>query len=380
MDQILQWETWLLATVAVFIAAWLVQVFYIFRFFFPVAAKSKRTVADPIDWEPVSVIICARNEEKRLMELIPQIMDQDYPVFELVVVNDSSWDDTDAILTAFSVRYHNLKIVTLDEEKQNLQGGKKFALTMGIKAAKYNFLLLTDADCMPTSYEWIRNMVRPMQEDVEISLGFSPYKRNSGWLNKMIRFDTLMIGLSYLGFAKVGLPYMGVGRNLAYKKDLFFKVGGFKKHYNLNSGDDDLFINEVANNKNTATVYLPSAQTESEPHTLWSKWFTQKRRHLSTSPRYKSIHKNLLALWPFSYLVMLATFGVACGFHTGVLLVSSLLFVRYVIQIAILHSSSKRLGQGQDVVWLAPFLELHLFLLNVGLYFSNLVRRPQKWN
>jgi cellulose synthase/poly-beta-1,6-N-acetylglucosamine synthase-like glycosyltransferase len=380
MDQILQWETWLLATVAIFIAAWLIQVFYMFRYFHQVGAKPKLSISDPVDWEPVSVIICARNEEKNLMDLIPQIMDQEYPVFELVIVNDSSWDDTDAILTAFSVRYPNLKIVTLDEEKQNLQGGKKFALTLGIKAAKYNVLLLTDADCMPKSDQWIRHMIRPMQEDTEISLGFSPYRKYAGWLNKLIRFDTLMVGLSYLGFAKAGLPYMGVGRNLAYKKDLFFKVGGFKKHYNLNSGDDDLFINEVANSNNTRIVFNPESQTESEPHTTWSKWFTQKRRHLSTSPRYKSIHKNLLALWPFTYLVMLASYGIACGFHTGVLLVSSLLFVRYVIQIAILHNSSKKLGQAQDVVWLSPFLELHLFLMNVGLYFSNLVRRPQKWN
>jgi glycosyltransferase involved in cell wall biosynthesis len=380
MDQILHGDTWLLATIAVFGAAWLVQVYYIFRFFYPISAKPKQIISDPSDWEPVSVIICARNEEKSLMDLIPQIMDQDYPVFELVIVNDSSWDDTDAILTAFSVRYPNLKIVTLDEEKQNLQGGKKFALTLGIKAAKYERLLLTDADCTPKSEQWIRDMVRPIQEDIQISLGFSPYKKYPGWLNKMIRFDTLMIGLSYLGFAKRGIPYMGVGRNLSYRKDLFFKVGGFKKHYNLNSGDDDLFINEVAHSKNTQVVFHPASQTESEPKTIWSKWFTQKRRHLSTSPRYKSLHKNLLALWPFTYLVMLASFGIACGFHTGVLLVSSLLFVRYVLQIAILHSSSKRLGQSQDVVWLSPILELHLFLLNVGLYFSNLVRRPQKWN
>ncbi|MDZ4751269.1 MAG: glycosyltransferase [Flavobacteriales bacterium] len=379
MQQILQWETWLLATVAVFVAAWLTQIIYLLQFFRSIAMKPIKTISDPTEWEPVSVIVCARNEEKNLRENIPAIMDQDYPNFEVIVVNDSSWDDTEAILTAFHVHFPNLRIVTLDEEKQNLQG-KKFALTLGIKAAKNKILLLTDADCVPASRNWIRDMVRPLQEDTEIVIGFSPYLQYPGWLNRIIRFDTLMIGLSYMGLAKAGKPYMGIGRNLCYTRDLFFKVGGFKRHYNLSSGDDDLFINEVADSRNTEIVFDPESQTESEPKKTWTTWFAQKKRHLTTSPRYKSLHKSLLAIWPFSYVLMLTSFGLCVGFQTGMLLVSSMLFVRYVLQIAILHGSSKNLAQGKDLVWLAPILELHLLFLNVGLYFSNLVRRPQKWN
>jgi cellulose synthase/poly-beta-1,6-N-acetylglucosamine synthase-like glycosyltransferase len=173
---------------------------------------------------------------------------------------------------------------------------------------------------------------------------------------------------------------MGVGRNLCYRKDLFFSVGGFKAHYTLASGDDDLFINQVATRKNTAVSFSPDAQTISEPHQHWKGWFTQKRRHLTTSSRYKSRHQNLLALWPMTFGLMLVSFGLLMFFHIGMLLVGALLFVRYVVMLTILHGGSKNLGQHKDIVWLSPFLELHLFVLNVGLYFTNLVRKPQKWN
>ncbi|MEY3399319.1 MAG: hypothetical protein RL220_1913, partial [Bacteroidota bacterium] len=147
MQQILSCELWLQVTLGVFVTTWLIQLIYILHFFGKISGR--KAIENSGGKElPVSVIICARNEEKNLREHIPVLMEQDYPEFEVIVVNDSSWDDTDAILNAFHVHYPNLRIVTLDEEKQNLQG-KKFALTLGIKAAKYDTILLTDADCVP---------------------------------------------------------------------------------------------------------------------------------------------------------------------------------------------------------------------------------------
>jgi len=378
MAEWIELNRWGLLIAGVFLLAWSIQLIYLFVYFLKSVQTSKKETTHKLP--PVSVVICARNEENNLMQHVPFIMEQDYPKFELVVVNDSSWDDTENILKALSLRYPNIKIVNLDEEKQNIQG-KKFALTLGIKAAQYDLLLLTDADCMPSSDQWIRQMCSQVDGKIQLVLGVSPYKKYDGWLNRIIRFDTLMIIAHYVGFSKAGKTYMGVGRNMMYNKELFFSVGGFKSHYSIASGDDDLFVNQVANSRNTATVVDLDSQTMSEPKRTWSEWFIQKRRHFTTSPLYKSAHKNMLLLWPASYFVMMFAFGSSFFFlQTIALLVSALLLVRYIVQIAILHRVSKQLKQAADLAWLAPVLELHLHLLNLWLYLVNLVRKPQKWN
>lgn len=371
------WDNWQLGFFAVFAAAWLVQVIYLLRYFLPVARMRVGASENPDI--PVSVVIAARNEEKNLMAHIPAIMDQDYPEFEVIVVNDSSWDDTESILKALEIRYPRLKVIHLDEEKQNMQG-KKFALTLAIKAAKHEHILLTDADCAPVSHQWIRRMASGYADGVEVVLGYSPYIRRKGYLNRIIRFDTLLIGLQYLGFAKRGNPYMGVGRNLSYKKEVFFRVGGFRNHYRLASGDDDLFINQVALKKNTAVVVDRDSHTESEAKKSWKEWFVQKKRHLTTAPYYRAAHRNALALWPLSFFALIAA-AVAClVVHAGVWIVAGMLLVRYAIMLSILRASSRKLKQHSDVVWMAPILEVHLYVLNIGLYFGNLLRKPQKWN
>ncbi|MEZ4799273.1 MAG: glycosyltransferase [Flavobacteriales bacterium] len=323
-------------------------------------------------------MIAARNEEDNLMEHIPLLMEQNYPEFEVIVVNDSSWDDTQEILKALQIQFPNMHLIHLDEEKQNMQG-KKFAITLGIKAAKHELILLTDADCRPTHKNWIREMAASMSDSKSIVLGFSPYSKAKGWLNKVIRFDTLMIGLHYLGMAKAGRPYMGVGRNLMYKKELFFSVGGFKSHYSVQSGDDDLFINQVANKRNTAVQFSPEAQTISEPKKTWGDWKKQKKRHFTTLPHYKASDRNLLAFSSMSYVLMMAGFVGSMVLKNGMFVVGGMLLSRYIIQLSILHGSVKRLGMDRDVAWLSPFLEVQLLFANALIYFSNLVRKQQKW-
>jgi poly-beta-1,6-N-acetyl-D-glucosamine synthase len=362
--------------IAVFFVAWIIQLYYLLGYFRN-SVKSQKLSGQ--NSSPVSVVICARNEEKNLLENIPILMEQDYPQFEVVIVNDSSWDDTETVLKALQLRYPNIHVVHLDEEKQNLHG-KKFALTLGIKAAKYEHIILTDADCIPTSNEWLQHMARSMSGQKDLVLGFSPYKKYPGWLNKIIRFDTMMIGMHYLGFAALGKPYMGIGRNMAYNKELFFRVGGFKSHYSIASGDDDLFVNQVATDKNVAIVVDPVAQTVSEPKKSWKDWFTQKRRHFTTAPHYKESDKRRLMLWPLTFLMIWSCFFASIYLHTGILLLSGALLLRYIVQITILHKVSKSLGQSNDIVWLAPFLEPHLHALNLMLYMTNLVRKQQKWN
>ncbi|MBL4704052.1 MAG: glycosyltransferase, partial [Flavobacteriales bacterium] len=261
----------------VFVLTLLVQLFY-FLFFF-VRLTFFKSKEGEVTFPPVTVIIAARNEERNLVANLPEIFKQDYPEFQVVVVNDRSWDETGDVLRAFQLKYDNLHVVNI-REMENYSHGKKLAVTLGIKGAKYENLLFTDADCRPASDQWIKKMVASsngyQRQKESLILGYSPYKKKKGMLNKLIRFDTVNIGVQYLSFALAGIPYMGVGRNMSYRKELFFSVGGFKSHYHLASGDDDLFVNEVSKKSDVDIVFEPDAQMVSTPEENFTKWWSQK--------------------------------------------------------------------------------------------------------
>ncbi len=375
----LNFSTIELALLSVVAISFLAQVYYNFNYFLS-ATKGKKAEGDSPDG--VSVIVCARNEEANLMELIPIIMEQEFGKFQLIVVNDSSWDDTADILKALQISYPSMHIIEINEDKQIMQG-KKFALTLGIKAAMYDVVLLTDADCRPTSSNWITEMTRGVGERKEITLGFSGYKKYPGYLNKLIRFDAFIAGLNYLGFAKAGRPYMGVGRNLCYTKTAFFRIGGFRTHYKLASGDDDLFVKEASTARNTQNAFHYEAQTLSEPHKSWAKWSFQKKRHFTTAPLYKGSVKFSLMLWPLTYfLLWMAAIALSIIYPNPIVwaVIGGLIFLRYLIQFIVLNVSCNKLKISKDILWLFPLLEHHLFLVHSVLYLQNLVRKPQKWN
>ena len=359
----------------VFALSALIQFIYLFAGFIRIGLYRNHPEAS--EELPVSVIICARNEERNLRELIPILMSQDYPRFEIVVVNDASWDSTAETLHAFQVTYPNLHVVQIDEDKQ-IMAGKKFALTLGIKGAKYDHLVLTDADCRPRDAHWIRSMVSGFSDQHHIVLGISPYNRESGFLNWMIRSDAFQIIMMYLTSVKWGMPYMGVGRNMAYTKDTFFSVGGFKSHYALPSGDDDLFIRDAANKKNTTFSIATSSQTTSEPKKSWKAWITQKRRHFTTAPLYKTKTKIFLGLWPLTWLMMLVSGIWLATFNIATLVVLCVLGLRLVSQIVIFSHSSKKLGLS-GVGWTMPFSETLLILMSGLLGVANVFNKPKKW-
>lgn len=351
------------------------QLFYFLVLFVRIAFQGKK----PADATPdaVSVIVCARNEERHLMELIPELMDQDHPQFEVVVVDDSSWDDTPDILRAYGIRYPNLKVVTLDDDTQRMSG-KKFAVTMGIKAASHERLLFTDADCRPASTNWLSKMTALMNENKRVTIGYSPYRKQPGVLNHLIRYDGFFTGLQYLSFAKAGMPYMGVGRNLAYDRALFLNNGGFKSHMHISSGDDDLFVNEVARKNNTAVVTDPEAFSWSEAKTDWKSWWTQKRRHLTTGSRYRWWQKALLATYPMSWVGFHAALVLALVFHTPPVWIIGAWVLRSGLQIAIFSQAGKKLGDKR-VALLAPLSEAFVLLYTPVVMTANLIQPPRQW-
>ena len=326
----------------------------------------------------VSVIICAKNEAENLKTFLPSILEQDYPEFEIVLINDSSKDETLDVIEHFSKLHSNIKIVDV-KSIEAFWGNKKYALTLGIKAAKNDYLLFTDADCLPVSKHWIKEMSSHFNNKKSIVLGYGAYSKvKHSLLNKIIRFETLTTAVNYFSFAKFGLPYMGVGRNLTYTKKEFFDANGFINHIKVRSGDDDLFINQIATSENTAICFSKDSFTESIPKTTFKDWFKQKRRHVSTAKHYKTKHKVLLALLYISNFLfwLLALILFTSLFNWEIIL--GLFLFRIIMQYVIIGLSSKKLGETNLMI-LLPFLEIFLIVAQLTIFINNLISKPNHW-
>jgi Glycosyltransferases, probably involved in cell wall biogenesis len=295
---------------------------------------------------PVSVIICAKNESENLRQFLPAILQQDYPCFEVIVVNDGSTDETSDLLQELSLTYPNL-YRTFVPENANIRSTKKLGLTIGIKAAKFDVLLFTDADCKPTSNKWIENMARNFTQSTEFVLGYGAYMQEKGFMSRLISFDTLFIGMQSLGYALNGHPYMGVGRNMAYRKETFVRMKGFSKSLGIQSGDDDLFVNNGANEYNTRVEISADSVTWSVPKSTYRSWFRQKERHLSTSSFYKADGLLRIGVEAGSrglFYALICAIAILSPWTFGV--VAGLFFlIRYAVQLVVVNKVAKQFNE-----------------------------------
>jgi cellulose synthase/poly-beta-1,6-N-acetylglucosamine synthase-like glycosyltransferase len=331
---------------------------------------------------PVTVIVCARSEAKNLMELVPILFKQDYPQYEILVINDRSWDDSLDILEALKIKYPTLRFITIEENERHHFSGKKMAVTLGIKGATHEHLIFTDADCRPLHNNWLRHMAKGFGgksgSPKTIVLGYSPYKRRKGMLNWFIRFDTYAIAMNYMAMAKAGMPYMGVGRNMAYTRKQHFEKGGFRSHYHIASGDDDLFVNENATGANTAVILHPESHVSSIPKTTFEEWKRQKVRHMSTARHYQFKHKLLLGIYSFSLLVFYVSLPLAIFLNKALFISLTFFGIRLLAQIITFRGSSKWLG-NKDVALFSTFLEIFLLLIQAWFYALSMFAKKNKW-
>jgi glycosyltransferase involved in cell wall biosynthesis len=337
----------------------------------------KKKVIKKHQGPPVSVVVCGRNEAQNFEALIPLLMEQDYHEFEVVAVNDQSIDNSQDVLEALETKYPKLRIVKV-EENDRFFNGKKFGLTLGIKAAKYDYLLFTDADCRPFSNKWIATMASAFTQRKKIVLGFGAYNRSWNPLNLLIRFETLQTAIQYFSWSLSGMPYMGVGRNLGYTRDLFYQTKGFVKHMHLSYGDDDLFVNEAANSTNTAIVFERDGHTTSLPHTDFKAWFFQKRRHLAAGRYYKKKHSAILGLYGASTMLFYLVFTLVLVIFPGQLVETLIIGgVRWLFQYLVFGWSIRKLG-GWELLLFLPILELFWLICTVAQQLSNLISGPPK--
>lgn len=339
--------------------------FYLFRFVRVIMHTPIRAEVAGSAKEPISVIISARNELANLEKLLPQLMLQQYPEFEIIIIDDRSSDGTDDYLKAQKKECPNLRIITLEQTPPHITA-KKYALTMGIKHAKNDLLVFTDADCMPNSPQWLSSMSSVFRKkEVQMALGFSQYEKENTLLNSFIRYETVHTALLYLGSALAGHPYMGVGRNMAYRKSFFLEKKGFIKHRTVNGGDDDLFVNHNGNKKNTAVVYGENALVLSVPKKNLREWYRQKLRHLQTGKIYRKATKSFLGLYTVTQLLFWITFIALLSLWIEPYLVIAGFLTRMILLYYVVIAGSKKLG--------AKFADWKIILLDFLFIFYYLI-------
>ena len=358
----------------VFALSALVQMFYYLWYY--LAVSRYRYPAASNEKQPVSVIICARNEAENLRNFLPSILEQDYPDFEVIVVDDCSEDDTYSVLGGFLLKYPMLKISTVSKDPR-FTHNKKFAQFIGIKAASNEILLFTDSDCKAGSEHWIEGMTSNFDESTQIVLGYGGYMKRKGILNKYIRYDTFMIALQYLGMAIKGIPYMGVGRNLAYRRSLFFRKKGFEGHTHIISGDDDLFVNSNSTRENTRVEFRKEYHTYSVPCSTLREWILQKKRHFTAAPYYKTGHKFLVGTEPFTRVLFYISFIILIIPLYLWQITAAIFGLRLISQVTVLIQGQKRLNE-KGIAGYSLFFDIFSPVINSVIFLSNTTTRSGK--
>jgi poly-beta-1,6-N-acetyl-D-glucosamine synthase len=352
----------------------LVQLFYYLYFYLAPARFRQSNTADP--GFPVSVIICARNEEENLRNFLPSVLEQDYPDYEVIVVNDCSEDESYDVLGGFIKKYHNLKVSNISRDPK-FTHSKRFAEFIGIKAAKNEILLFTDADCRPVGKDWISSMVCHFDGNTDFVLGYGGYLKKKGLLNKYIRYDSMAIAMQYLGMAIRGIPYMGVGRNLAYRRSLFFSKKGFANFNHMVSGDDDLFVNSNASEKNTAVEFRKEAHTRSVPAGTVDQFYKQKCRHMTTARHYKFNDKIVLFIEPASRTLFYVLLIILLSNLYMLPALAAAFFVRLIVNIIVFTLTQQRLDERGLLPWALIFDVISPFI-NSAIYAGNFRQTPGK--
>lgn len=329
-----------------------IQIIYLLTF---LTAFGRKLSSAEAPAHPVSVIVCAHDEEENIRELVPILLGQDHPEFEVIIVEDRCNDETFDYLLQATREHPRLRMVRVANKPDHISG-KKFALTLGIKAAKYDWVLLTDADCRPEGTQWIKSMTSVYDSSTEIVLGFSPYKERPGLLNSFIRFESLYTGIQYIAMAILGRPYMGVGRNLSYTKALFLRNKGFNSHLEVMGGDDDLFINQNSTKQNTRICVGRETVMISKPKLTWRDFFHQKLRHLSVGRHYRAADKLVLGVFVVTGLLTWFFVFPMLFLSPWLYVLAALFVLRTGLQVALFASASGKLGAHFEA-WKTPFLD-----------------------
>lgn len=325
----------------------------------------RKPVSDPPQ-AGVSLVVCVRNHSGPVIRHLPGWLSQDHTPLEIVIVDDHSVE----------AEFEELSLACRGEERIRLirndgPQGKKAALMQGIQQASYPVIVLTDSDCRPASSQWVRRMLQA-GADTGLVLGCGPYEKGAGFLNRFQRFETLMTAVQYLGWAGAGVPYTGVGRNLAFPREWFMQAEPLKDTLAVPYGDDDVIVQSAASSIPVHACVDSSAFMFSDPSPDWTTWLRQKHRHLSAGHQYPlsaRIPAMMVPLLLIGYWAMLP-FMAMYAWSLAVCLIS--MVVRWYRG----ARWSRQLGD-KDLGYSFPALEL-LYTLHLVLTGTWATLRPKK--
>lgn len=358
----------------VFVVCTVIQLTYLFSFstFLSNSKRNRKTKKEI----PVSVIILVKNQGEKLLKLLPLILEQAHSTFEIVLINNASSDETDDIIESFSEKHSNIKVVNV-ENNEAFWASKKYALTLGIKASKYDHLVFTNANCTPVSKDWISEMSKNFTSKKTIILGYKKYKKENSIFNIFVRFDNLLTALKCFGFSKMNSPYMAFEGNYAYDKATFFKVKGFINHMKINFGETDLFIKDASTKENTAFCISKNSFIETDAPKSFFKWFSEKKDTAFIKKEYQFKHRFLLNTFGFTKVLFYVLATILFFTYPYKITLSIVLFygIAYYIIIGL---SAKKLNEPQ-IIFFLPFLEIGLVLFQISIFISNLNSKPTLW-
>lgn len=323
------------------------------------------------DTPGVSIIVAIKNGSDLLRDHLPSMLSQSYPLYEVIIVDDHSDEEERNKLELLAIEHREVILIHAEGSP-----GKKQALMAGVEKAKYHWILCTDADCAPVSDQWISTMMRS-RKDAGMVLGYSPYKRKGGLLNHFVRFETSMTAIQYLSWAMLGRPYMGVGRNLLYAKDLFLKAKPYERLV-IPYGDDDLWVQQAALLTRVNVCFDPSAHVLSVAPKTWQAWWEQKHRHLSAAHHYARSTWWQPGMFGVALILHWATLFIVL-FSNLPMWVPSACLVGVAMRWLVYHSWARELNEKKTAI-LYPVLEMiyTLYLSVMGI--MTLVAKKKTWN
>jgi len=250
----------------------------------------------------LSLVVAAYNEIENLKKLVPALVDQDYSNYEIIVALDRSTDGSKEYLTELHRQVSYIEIPSTPDDWDH----KKFALTQGIAKASGEWIILTDADCLPSSVKWLESISKEITPKRDILIGVSPIISSGTFISIYAQFEGFMTYLLYLGITISYKPYMSVGRNMAFRKSFWEEKGGYLSIKEVKGGDDDLFIKLNANRRNTG-LYLQGKESLvfTQSKKTWKAYFTQKMRHYKVSSSYKKKTNIILSTFHLLHIVSL---------------------------------------------------------------------------
>uniref|UniRef100_UPI004047CF7B glycosyltransferase n=1 Tax=Algoriphagus sp. TaxID=1872435 RepID=UPI004047CF7B len=329
----------------------LIQLGYLLFIFSRTAWPIKGSTTTSIQYpeEGVTILVTARNKFKLLKVLIPKLFEQDYAKFEVLIVNDQSTDRTKRLLEDLMAHYPKLRSVTITYTPKHVTA-KKFALTLGIKVAKNDVILFTEADCIPQSNQWLRKMTAPIREEGKtFAIGFAGVQKEGNSLNSWIQFETILRALFTFSFGLWKSPFTGTGKNLSYRKSFFMDKKGFRGFWNTEGGEDSLWINTHATGANSKVVINPEAIAVANPAATWKEYIIQEKQLLHSEKFFKVEDKRKMGSYGISHalywiggLGLLIYFGIDLQWEHFLIVLSSMC-MRSLLLLLLFHAASKNI-------------------------------------